>query len=85
MAYDKVVDSAQLDADLTAVADAIREKGDTDARLAFPAGFVTAVGAIISGGTSLSAVDVYIADFTDSAELSVSAGVVDKYTRTIVS
>lgn len=37
------------------------------------------------GGTDLAAVDVYIADFTDSTELSISAGAVDKYTRTIVS
>lgn len=33
----------------------------------------------------LGDVDVYIADFTSSAELTVSAGAVDKYTRTIVS
>ena len=32
--------------DLTAVADAIRTKGGTDAQLAFPAGFVSAVQAI---------------------------------------
>ena len=36
-------------------------------------------------GADLSAVDVYIADFTDSAELTVSKGAVDKYTRTVVS
>lgn len=50
MAYDKLVDSAQLDADLTSVADAIRAKGGTDAQLAFPAGFVSAVQAISTGG-----------------------------------
>lgn len=33
----------------------------------------------------LADVDVYIADFTDSAELSISAGAVDKYARTIAS
>lgn len=37
--------------DLTAVADAIRAKGGTDAQLAFPAGFVSAVGAIQAGTT----------------------------------
>ena len=50
MALDKLVDSAQLDTDLTAVADAIRTKGGTNAPLAFPQGFVDAVGAIESGG-----------------------------------
>lgn len=50
MAYDKLVDSAQLDADLTTVADAIRTKGGTEGQLAFPAGFVSAVQAIEAGG-----------------------------------
>ena len=43
MAYDKLVDSTQLDSDLTSVANAIRTKGGTSAELAFPAGFVSAV------------------------------------------
>lgn len=38
------------DTDLTAVADAIREKGGTSAPLNFPQGFVDAVGAIETGG-----------------------------------
>ena len=38
------------DSSLTAVADAIREKGGTSASLAFPAGFVSAVEAIETGG-----------------------------------
>ena len=50
MAYDKAVDSAQLDANLTSVADAIRTKGGTDAQLAFPSGFVSAVQAIKGAG-----------------------------------
>jgi hypothetical protein len=50
MAYDKVVDSAALDAGLTSVADAIREKGGTSASLAFPQGFVDAIGNISVGG-----------------------------------
>ncbi len=53
MAYDKAVDSAQLDANLTSVADAIRAKGGTDAQLAFPSGFVSAVEAI-SGAEAIS-------------------------------
>lgn len=50
MAVDKLVDSTQLDADLTSVANAIRTKGGTSAQMAFPAGFVNAVNAIPTGG-----------------------------------
>ena len=50
MAVDKLVDSALLDADLTSVANAIRTKGGTSASLAFPSGFVTAIGNISGGG-----------------------------------
>lgn len=49
MAVDKLVDSTQLDADLTTVANAIRIKGGTSAQMAFPAGFVSAVQAIPTG------------------------------------
>ena len=49
MALDKAVDSAQLNADLTAVADAIRTKGGTSDSLAYPDGFVTAIQAIQTG------------------------------------
>ena len=38
------------DTDLTSVADAIRTKGGTSAQLEFPAGFVSAIGNIPSGG-----------------------------------
>lgn len=50
MAVDKLVDSSQLDSDLTSVANAIRTKGGTSASLAFPADFVSAIAAIPSGG-----------------------------------
>lgn len=50
MAVDKLVDSTQLDADLTSVANAIRTKGGTSASLAFPSGFVSAIANIPSGG-----------------------------------
>ena len=50
MAVDKLVDSTQLDADLTSVANAIRTKGGTSAQMAFPSGFVSAVQAIPTGG-----------------------------------
>ena len=52
MAVDKLVDSTQLDADLTSVANAIRTKGGTSASLAFPADFVSAIAAIPTGGGS---------------------------------
>lgn len=71
MAYDKAVDSAQLDADLTAVADAIRTKGGTDAQLAFPSGFVSAVQAIETGGGA--GVDVVMTStITNAEELSAA-------------
>ena len=50
MAYDKVVDSAQLNADLLTIANAIREKAGTSDALAFPAGFAEAIAAISAGG-----------------------------------
>lgn len=50
MAYDKVVDSTVLDNGLTAIANAIREKGGTTDSLAFPDAMVTAIGAIEAGG-----------------------------------
>lgn len=53
MALDKLVDSTQLDADLTSVANAIRTKGGTSAQLAFPQGFVDAVEAIEAGGITV--------------------------------
>ena len=73
------------DTSLTAVADAIREKGGTTAPLSFPAGMAAAVRNIQSGGGDLSSVDVYIADFTSSTDLIVTAGAVDKYARIVVA
>lgn len=70
---------------ITAVADAIREKGGTTAPLSFPAGMAAAVRGIQSGGGDLSSVDVYIADFTSDADLTVTAGAVDKYARIVVA
>ena len=72
-------------ASLTAVADAIREKGGTTDPLSFPAGMAEAVRNIKSSGGDLSSVDVYIADFTSSTDLTVAAGVVDKYARIVVA
>lgn len=50
MPLDKLVDSAQLDSDLEDVADAIRAKSGGSSRLVFPAGFVSEIQAIQSGG-----------------------------------
>lgn len=50
MAVDKLVDSTQLDSDLSSVANAIRAKSGGSSQLAFPAGFVSEIQAIPSGG-----------------------------------
>ena len=50
MAVDKLVDSSQLNSDLTSVANAIRTKGGTSAQLTFPSGFVSAINDIVTGG-----------------------------------
>lgn len=50
MSLDKLVDSSQLDSDLTSVANAIRAKSGGSGQLAFPASFVSAIQAIPSGG-----------------------------------
>lgn len=50
MAFDKVVDSAELDAGMTLVADAIRSKGGTNAQILFPSGFAAAINALTNGG-----------------------------------
>ena len=81
MALDKLVDSTQLDTDLSSVADAIRVKGGTSGQLAFPGGFVSAVQAIPTGTTptgtkqiSITANGTTTEDVTDyaSAEITVN-------------
>lgn len=67
MAVDKLVDSTQLDADLTSVANAIRAKSGGSSQLAFPAGFVSEIGAIPSGGGGASF------DWADLTEVTVGA------------
>ena len=53
MAYDKVIDSSALNANLTSVANAIRSKGGTSASLAFPSGFVDAISKIETGKVTM--------------------------------
>ena len=50
MAYDKVIDSSALDANLASIAEGIRTKGGTTDQLVFPAGFISAIEAIETGG-----------------------------------
>lgn len=50
MSADKLVDSTQLDSDLTSVANAIRAKSGGSSQLVFPGGFVSEIQAIPSGG-----------------------------------
>lgn len=59
MSVDKLVDSTQLNTDLTSVANAIRAKSGGSSQLAFPNGFVSEIGNIPSGGT-VTADDVII-------------------------
>ena len=89
MAVDKLVDSTQLDTDLTAVANAIRTKGGTSAQLAFPGGFVSAIQAITTGITPTGTKQISITengtvteDVTNyvSAEITVAVQGGDGYT-----
>lgn len=54
MALDKLVDSTQLDGNLTSVANAIRAKSGGNGQLAFPAGFVSEIGNIPTGGGGIT-------------------------------
>lgn len=65
MSIDKAVDSAQLNADLTSVANAIRTKGGTSASLAFPTGFVQAIGDIETGDGRKDLCEPKDVDFID--------------------
>lgn len=51
MSVDKLVDSTQLNSDLTSVANAIRTRGGTSAQLSFPNEFISAVQNIGDGYT----------------------------------
>lgn len=77
MAVDKLVDSTQLDADLTSVANAIRTKGGTSADLAFPAGFVSAVQAIPTGGGGGGGFDMASGTITPSSTVNTVSVAVD--------
>lgn len=74
MALDKLVDSTQLDADLTSVADAIREKGGTSAVLSFPTEFVSAIENIETG-TDVSDTTTVAGDVRSGKYFYTAAGV----------
>jgi hypothetical protein len=57
MAYDKKVDSSALNANLTAVANAIREKAGVSGLLSFPTGFINALNDIATGSNLEVVVD----------------------------
>jgi hypothetical protein len=50
MAYDKIIDSTSFDANLTLLANAIREKAGNSNKLTFPDGFSSAIESIVVGG-----------------------------------
>ena len=64
MSVDKLVDSTQLDSDLTSVANAIRAKSGGSSPLAFPSGFVSEIGNIPTGGGG----DYVADDWLDAAK-----------------
>ena len=66
MAIDKAIDSAQLNANLSAAANAIRTKGGTSEELLFPAGFITAIENIPLGGVTTETIDVTIDNISTS-------------------
>lgn len=67
-----VVDKNQLEADLTTVADAIREKGGTSESLAFPEGMKSAVEAIEAGLDTTSSVPALATDIVGGKEAFVN-------------
>ena len=78
MAVDKLVDSTQLDSDLTSVANAIRAKSGGSSQLAFPAGFVSEIGNISGGGingTNISSGTFYVGGYTGGTANVVSGDI----------
>ena len=73
MAYDKVVDSAVLDAGLTSIADGIRAKGGTTDTMSFPDGMVNAIAAIETGS---SAYESLAANLITSRSTIVGTGMI---------
>lgn len=73
MALDKLVDSEQLNSDLTSIANAIRTKGGTSSQLVFPSGFAQAIANIPTGdGGAVSKGDVNFYDYDGTLVASKS-------------
>lgn len=72
MSVDKLVDSTQLNTDLTSVANAIRAKSGGSSQLAFPSGFVSEIGNIPSGETVYVA-PYYGIQYTENVETPADA------------
>ncbi len=70
----KVVDADQLNADMTSVADAIRAKGGATEKMAWPAGFVSAVEGLQAGGADVSGVTATEADVLAGKKFVDSGG-----------
>ena len=70
MAFDKVVDSAALDAQLTSIADAIRSKGGTTGPLTL-AGMVDAINAFQTGGGGIQSASGEYSIADDVANLNI--------------
>ena len=75
MATYKTVNADQLDADMTALANTIRTKGGTSGKLAWPAGYQSAVMGIETG-KDVSAVTATAADVITGKKFVDSAGTV---------
>lgn len=69
MAYDKAVDSAALDAGLTAIANASREKSGSSDALAFPDAMAAAIAAI-QAGSEIANYYVFGGSFTPAEDVS---------------
>lgn len=75
MAYDKAVDSAVLDAGLTAIANAIREKGGTSDPIAFDA-MANAIAAIEAGGGGSGTGSGYATGtYTVASDITIGMGI----------
>ncbi|MBR4579403.1 MAG: hypothetical protein IKO22_07345 [Oscillospiraceae bacterium] len=81
MAIDKAVDSAQLDAELASVANAIRTKGGTSAQLAFPADYITAIAAISGGGTP----HIIHLEFADNTDTDIEVDYDDSWVGSLIT
>ena len=78
MADNKVVNTTQLEADLTSVANAIREKAGSTDSLAFPDGFVSAIGGILGMPSEIAELSTGVYVPASSANLTLEHGLSQK-------